>query len=80
MATKENEYDLTVDELESEHGITVEDYGEAGEVCVKFMEKNCPFIPSKRIVAACTTILDNQREGERFSDTRDRVFGFKCPF
>lgn len=62
-------YDLTPEDLQKQ-GISSEDYQEAGEICVKFLES----INFKGdIVEMTTKILDHQRPKEKFSETMKRI-------
>jgi len=66
-----SDYDLTPEELKDKHGITTDDYAKAGEICMKFLEDYNEDIVDK--VDVCTKILDNQMDGEKFSDTLNRL-------
>lgn len=72
---KKNEYDLTPEEL-ADIGIEPDDYPEAGEACVDYLQNSAwsgDLIDLDHAVDICTIMLDHQRSGERFSETLDRL-------
>jgi len=68
---KANNYDLSPEEL-ADIGIDPDDHDEVGDVCVQyiFSEWSAELEDAQDI---CENILDNQRNGERFSGTLDRL-------
>jgi hypothetical protein len=68
-------YDLTPEQLKDK-GINPEDYKEAGEVCMAFL--NVTRGRKADNVDICTKILDAQLPGEKFSKTLKRIQGNKA--
>ena len=64
------QHDLTPGQLQA-MGIGPEDYKEAGEICMEFL--NDKYGHSKSNVDLCTKILDAQKPGEKFSQTLRRL-------
>lgn len=68
MGRKQNKYDVYASEKE--------EYHEAGETCMHFLERKSKYAsswPKEEKITMCTKILDHQKPGERFSDTYKRL-------
>jgi hypothetical protein len=72
MSEKQNEYDRTYEECEDLYGEEGE-YRGCGRDCVRFLFREQPDWSLTAQQDICTRILDQQLEGERFSDTLARL-------
>lgn len=69
---KRSKNDFNIGELNL-MGISVFDYGKAGELCMSFLDENKVKLSKHFKQDVCTQILDNQRKNERFSETASRL-------